>query len=109
MRTIVRVVAFSAFICSFSSVAFAACHSPPPSRFEYEPVQPYSVQFVQRDVLVANCGYTTGAFSYAPIACAMIDTNVIYILDADWTDRELECLLVHEKAHLNGWGFFHER
>lgn len=79
----------------------------PPTKYQFEPAAPYTVLFRSATVIKMMCG-TKNAFGHPPIACADTETNTIYIVTGR-SRQHMACLLVHEKAHLNGWPAHHPK
>lgn len=112
-KTRFRQVCLSVFALLAMTGAVAAqnevCWRKPPSRYLHEPVRPYTVNRVDTEMLGVKCNGDTSAFAAVPWACANTETNEIWIRtelphpEGQW----LSCILQHEKAHLNGWSYFH--
>lgn len=74
----------------------------PPAQYRHEPRGAYTVERVSRERLNFLC-----AGSGARYACSFEGDQAIYIVKALPNTSYLACLLVHEKAHLNGWPASH--
>lgn len=72
----------------------------PPERFRYEPTQPYTVILMRDTALHLQCKIP---FEYHLQGCVdNINGSKIYIKQ-ELSDTSRYLVLVHEKAHLNGW------
>lgn len=83
-----------------------ACGRPPPMRYQHEPTEPYTIHYVEPEDLRKHCN--RGLWNYAPTpgACTLMDTREVFIPN-DISGLRLRCVLIHEKAHLNGWAYNH--
>jgi hypothetical protein len=76
----------------------------PPPEYDFEPNQAYEVAPVSDVKLLRSiCNYM-----WVPVnlfgGCVLMDEDPPRILfRADLTDGERECLMRHERAHINGW------
>lgn len=78
------------------------CFRMPPMRYIHEPTMPYVIHYVAPEDLHDLCNPGIWAAAPTPQACTFMDTRVVYI-PTDVKGLELRCLIMHEKAHLNGW------
>lgn len=85
----------------------ANCGQRPPMRYMHEPAQPYTITTLDDAALRVKCSNGNAFIARAVWACAYPEANEIYILDTI-PSRMRECTIVHERAHLNGWSYFHE-
>lgn len=74
----------------------------PPAYFDHEPNVPYRVFVWDEDMLLAACG---GGYFPSPGGCSdRVSDDMWYIyLNATMQHAESECVLRHEKGHVNGW------
>lgn len=82
----------------------------PPVEYRHEPVQQAMISDWPHDLLGAMC--SGGGMQWSPegqhAGCVVRDREVpdefamIYIL-AGLSLEQRECVIIHEKAHLNGW------
>lgn len=105
MRTFTMI--FILFMLTAQSFAWDdRCGRRPPMRFMHEPAQAYTITVLDWDTLQERC---SNGFAMRTVwACAYAEKNEIYILDELPSERMRECIIKHEKAHLNGWSYFHE-
>lgn len=103
LRTSLLILALT----TLTAPAFAqneVCGRLPPMRYIHEPTQPYTVLRADEELLREKCNPGIWALAPTPLACAVIETNEIVIRNyLHGGERMLRCILVHEKAHLNGW------
>lgn len=104
--------ALFAVFALFASPAFAG--SPctdlvPPAKYRFEPTIAYSVKRIADVHMTKFCGPPQNAFGRPVLACADRETNTIYVVRNLPEQEWLRCLLIHEKAHLNGWPGSHPR
>ena len=67
----------------------------PPPEYDHEPAQHYTVHVLSPDAVVIAC------FGIE-VACARPKRNWI-IVSSELHGEELDRVMRHEKAHLNGW------
>lgn len=89
--------------------AFDLCaDSDPPDRYEYIPDKPVTLHVVD-DMNIVRDACDIG-MDYNAWGCTVIypnGTNEIFIMDTgDITT--MNCILLHEYAHVNGWSANHE-
>jgi len=72
----------------------------PPAYFDHEPTVPYKVFKWDADMLLSVCG---GGYFPNPGGCAERVSDDMWFIYLKATAKSPECLLRHEKGHVNGW------
>lgn len=83
----------------------------PPAEYQYEPTQDYVVFEWPHEMLAGMCR-GDGSMQWRPegkhggctvFSAEQSGVDFIYLVSG-LSPEQRECVLVHEKAHLNGWG-----
>lgn len=112
MNLFKSIFTISTVLISTSAYGWTWCDSDklPPSVFDHEPVVSYEIIEDPVDSIVPDClldGFPAkdlAGCAYSPNinSWPFGDTWTIYIKN-DLSPTEKECVLRHEKAHINGW------
>lgn len=103
MRTALALLA--TFLMSGPAAAWSFCQESflPPPEWDHEPTKPYQVTKFPKDWIPSLCGEDWyPAALYGGCVEEVGGEHWITVRD-DLLPMEMDCLLRHEKAHVNGW------
>lgn len=95
----------SLLVLSTPAAAWNYCtYGAPPLEFQFEPVASYKIYDMPMDLLPAVCGVEWRPPRWAAACTQEVAPGMWFIwVRNDVGEQERDCLLVHEKAHINGW------
>lgn len=87
--------------CPVGAVEYAYGVEMPPREYRHKPRVPYTLKLVSQKEVNRACGHHRAPGKFLA-GCTVLATNTIYVVKS-LKSQQLQAVIVHEKAHVNGW------